>query len=401
MNSYNGKRLRDRNYCIFCKTTVLNFVRHITRNHLKEPEVRRVLAKPVGSRERKQLLSLMRKRGNYLINYKECTKPVKKSTSRNTAKTSFLPCVSCLGFYSANQLWKHRKVCIANGPRQQQEEQKAPRSRRTCAEAQNLLVRHLNVDRTLWEMVFPRMRPDHVSLVAKNDVLICAFGARYIRLHDNDTKKHIVNVTSRKMRELAKLLIALKQQEPSICNLSESLQPQYFDSVVAAVKTVAKYHETTKVFESPTYALQMASTLKHCCEIVLSDDDVFRSNQENVRNFITMLDLNWKVVMVMHPPPVPFPLPMKNTYNREHVETTANVDVDAETKRPKHVKKRVLVPWTPEQKRVVHVYFKEHIVQKRAPKKTECEALIQEHPLLLHNKNWLKIKVYVQNKYSK
>ncbi|GBP81158.1 hypothetical protein EVAR_25084_1 [Eumeta japonica] len=62
--------------------------------------------------------------------------------------------------------------------------------------------------------------------------------------------------------------------------------------------------------------------------------------------------------------------------------------------------KRVLVPWTAEQRNVVISHFKTHIRAKKAPKRHEADALKALHPELLHNKDWLKIKVFVQNNYK-
>lgn len=64
-------------------------------------------------------------------------------------------------------------------------------------------------------------------------------------------------------------------------------------------------------------------------------------------------------------------------------------------------KKRQLIPWTAEQISIVQSHFKNHINTKKPPKKWECEELIQKYPQLLKNKSWLKIKVYIQNKYTK
>ncbi|CAG4939638.1 unnamed protein product [Colias eurytheme] len=64
-------------------------------------------------------------------------------------------------------------------------------------------------------------------------------------------------------------------------------------------------------------------------------------------------------------------------------------------------KKRTLVPWTNEQKNVVTKYFKDHIKHKKPPKRAECDQLKNNHPTLLHNKDWVKIKVFIQNIYSK
>nr|CAI5864964.1 unnamed protein product [Callosobruchus analis] len=92
-------------------------------------------------------------------------------------------------------LWRHRKECAQNPDRKVSGK-----------------IRHLKVDLQLKTEVFPRMRPDHISLSAKKDPLICAFASRYLKIH---REKHFVLVTSRKMRELAKLILELKKIKPS------------------------------------------------------------------------------------------------------------------------------------------------------------------------------------------
>lgn len=64
-------------------------------------------------------------------------------------------------------------------------------------------------------------------------------------------------------------------------------------------------------------------------------------------------------------------------------------------------KKRNLVSWTIDQKNVVRNLFKSNINEKKVPKKGECEDLKKQFPELLQNKNWLKIKVFIQNEYNK
>ncbi|KAK4871469.1 hypothetical protein RN001_015593 [Aquatica leii] len=61
---------------------------------------------------------------------------------------------------------------------------------------------------------------------------------------------------------------------------------------------------------------------------------------------------------------------------------------------------RTLVKWTENQKRLVCKHFSDHIKNKKPPKKEECEQLIRQHQKLFGNKNWVKIKVYVQNIYT-
>lgn len=62
---------------------------------------------------------------------------------------------------------------------------------------------------------------------------------------------------------------------------------------------------------------------------------------------------------------------------------------------------RGLIPWTAEQKKICTTFFKFHIKNKQPPKRHECEALKEKHRDLLINKDWLKIKVFIQNTYTK
>ncbi|KAJ8948171.1 hypothetical protein NQ314_008470 [Rhamnusium bicolor] len=135
-------RKRKQASCYICESSVTNFARHIYRNH-KKPYV-----------------NIASKKGNYLTDPEE-GKPVRTGTE----STSYLPCIHCLGFYSSRNLWRHRKQCSENP-------NTAKSMADTKASAQNFQLNYLKVDPDLRERVFPRMRADKISLVAKKDPLI-------------------------------------------------------------------------------------------------------------------------------------------------------------------------------------------------------------------------------------
>uniref|UniRef100_A0A6P7GZ10 Uncharacterized protein LOC114344736 n=1 Tax=Diabrotica virgifera virgifera TaxID=50390 RepID=A0A6P7GZ10_DIAVI len=243
------KGLKKKDFCFYCESLVLNFARHTLRNHASEIEVQKILSLPPKNIERKRLLDVIRKKGNYL-NSNDICKPIQKSHSENDV----LPCTNCLGFYSVKTLWRHRNKCIGL------------KSKGHQSSAQNLLLANLKVDSQLRQTVFPRMRPDKISLVAKKDSLICAFGARYIKIH---REKHFINVASQKMRELARLLIQIKQRDESIKCLLDALKSKHFDLLVEATKAEAKYDADKDIYKSPTYALNMGTTLKQCAELAI------------------------------------------------------------------------------------------------------------------------------------
>lgn len=68
---------------------------------------------------------------------------------------------------------------------------------------------------------------------------------------------------------------------------------------------------------------------------------------------------------------------------------------------PKTIKcrKRTLIPWTEEQKRVTEFFFSNHIKEKIPPKKDEVMMLKEKYPKLFSNKPYPTIKAYVWNKY--
>lgn len=74
-------------------------------------------------------------------------------------------------------------------------------------------------------------------------------------------------------------------------------------------------------------------------------------------------------------------------------------DVDR-TPQQKTKKKRILIPWTSEQKRLAKEFFSKNIKYSKAPKRQECENLIEKYAKVFENKNWLKVKVFIQNQYK-
>ncbi|KAK9873488.1 hypothetical protein WA026_022899 [Henosepilachna vigintioctopunctata] len=126
----------------------------------------KILSLSTGYKERKKLLnSLRNKRGNYL-NSNEVTKPVRKGA----LKSNYLPSSFCLGFYSARNLWRHRKYT-----------NKIENPKNAQADTEIFFIRHLIIDLHLRAHVFPRMRADEISQIAKKNQLICAFASRYIK----------------------------------------------------------------------------------------------------------------------------------------------------------------------------------------------------------------------------
>ncbi|CAG9829822.1 unnamed protein product [Diabrotica balteata] len=284
----NKKQSNKSVFCCYCECYVLNFPRHLTRNHTTELAVQKILALSPRNKNRKKLLFSLRKKGNYL-NSTITNKPVRKGDQFS----NYAACTYCLGYYSTKNMWRHRKNCEENVS-------KAAPSKNALSDCQNFFLRHLRVDPQLKLEVFPRMRGDYISLEAKKDALICAYAARYLKIH---REKHFISVTSRKMRELARLLIEIRKIKPCVKSLIDSLKPEYYDVLVDATKVVAKYDSEKQNYESPTYALNMGTTLKQCCDIALlhtlKKSDLLQtvnlaSIEINLKTLMKIIEANWK-----------------------------------------------------------------------------------------------------------
>lgn len=283
------KYKRSPDFCFFCEDDVLNFGRHIIRNHSQEITVQNILALPPKSVERKHLIASLRKKGNFIKNSSNLFKPVHKSYLSHT-EDNYASCPFCVGLYSRKLLWKHVKICPEN------KEKKCS----NLIEAQNTYFKNYDINPNLKARVFPHMSANKISFVAKKDPLICAFGARYLNIH---REEHQVNVCSRKMRELSKILIEARKVKPNIKDFFELLHPQHFDLIVSCVKVIAKYDSKTDQFLSPTYAMNISRSLKDCCDIAILQTVKRKYNYHNVSAatieadftmFKTLLETTWK-----------------------------------------------------------------------------------------------------------
>lgn len=481
-------------YCYYCKQGRTNITRHYVQKHSCETEVREILSKAPKSKERMLLICRLRRKGNFLASRRNIIKAVKSTKNQ---KRRLLPCDNCLGFFSSTGLWRHKVLC-----------------KKTKTAEQSPLLINKRVDQELKDDVFPCMISDIVGIEAKNDVLICAFGATCLHKQSKASSSYRC-VVSRKMRELSRMLITLRKYDPSIIDLTSALHPKYFYLFLMAAKEIAQYDVEKKIYKTRFLPINIGTSLRQCCEIALSDTssqedaadlqrliylfrekwndiilsqttseeiEIFKQKRfpwtkvqrqvalhyfrhhissgqypkqhecEELRKCYPKLffDKNWIRIQTFiqkqcckntcsglksqnnlapfnevnveakQAPQLPeFSTPnekrlqyCKRTYSRlEPQNSGASVDAVnpelnaapplSEVAVPKRKKPRFLVPWTKEQKDVVQQYFRKHIKANKVPKKMECEQLRLQHSKLLHNKDWVKIKVFVQNEYTK
>lgn len=254
-------------YCYYCQEPVKKFSRHLLRRHRSEKEVREILSKECSNKQRKCLLVRLRKKGNFLASKRNIIRPVKRKFNSNV---KLMSCNNCMGFYSTEFLVRHRMECSGNVSNRKDIEK---------------MYEILNKE------IFPLVGEDEVGLEAKRDVLICAFGARKLQTPHGDTMKYRKS-TCIKMRQLSKMLITLRNYDPSITDLTSCLQPKYFDFFVVATKEIGQYDAKQNTFKSPIFVLHIGPSLKHCCTIALSQASS-PEQVEKLEAFIEMFRKEW------------------------------------------------------------------------------------------------------------
>lgn len=216
------------------------------------------MALPVGSRKRKQLFDKLRNTGNFLNSTtKENVVPVRKPVGDivNANVFTYLPCKFCKGFYKKKTLSRHVKNCPHHT---------GNRSDRILAQSDGQsLLSNANQYNDLRKLVFPIMRADKLSLTAKQDYLICAVAQRYLKSHP---QKQFYVVTSRKMRQLGKLLIEMRKTK-NIPTFMDSLIPENFDLIVSATKLISGYNAESESYTAPSLAANMGTILKDCIDV--------------------------------------------------------------------------------------------------------------------------------------
>ncbi|KAK9885627.1 hypothetical protein WA026_012392 [Henosepilachna vigintioctopunctata] len=135
-------------------------------------------------------------------------------------------------------------------------------------------------------------------MVAKRDTFIGTFGARYYKSH---REKPSVNVTYRKIRELARLLIEGKKLTPSVKNFVHPLKPQNFDLLISVTKSISNHDEMHDVYKSASTALNKGTTIKQCCQTtILSVLKKVALRGYNGRSLSKLIESEWRFEVSNH-----------------------------------------------------------------------------------------------------
>ena len=305
-----GKRVWDKtNFCIFCindgrqKTSHSKLARHIETVHRDEREIIQLsllLPKPnenadtkaLKQKERKLAFERLRKKGNFAHNTNVIEagkgtliverRPVQSATY---SYKDFLPCEYCFAFYYHVELFKHVANCHF-----------APREfvkyRRVKSMASMLIYQNSAACVDLKHLM-SRMVVDDVSTALKKDILLIKYGNALCRRHWNtEGQNHHI---SNKLRELSKLLLAVKETCVDVKCFKDCLDCTKFQFVIEAVTSLCGWDEDSGCILTPSLGIKLGHSLKKMSKILkgealmLNDHDL----KQQADDFYTLVEMRW------------------------------------------------------------------------------------------------------------
>jgi hypothetical protein len=284
-----GSKMQVGNYtkkqcCVFCKALVSKIGRHLEDVHTEEPEVCAFMAFKMKSKEKMKRMTLLRNRGNFNHNI-EVLKTGEGSiicAKRPTTETSyqqFYPCPSCLAFYSRHELWRHVRTCPFRSARPNEKVEDV------LSDSRSMLLNIKTNDPRLAKLM-SNMRADKVYDIISDDILIRSYAIFLLDAHAGDADKHI----RQKLRQLGTLVLLLrKDSENDSLLLSDVINPESFDLVIANVKTLGSNSLQLKLGASlrKIAALTVTQSLRHRFTALSNE------LRESCEAFIAIYDGEW------------------------------------------------------------------------------------------------------------
>lgn len=220
-----------KNFCLYCKTFQSKIHRHLQRVHKDEADVQKFLDLPKGTTERRRIIDIIRRNGNFLFNTNTefnsgellvCRRPNQKML-RNAQ--DFQACINCKGFFSKTTIRHHFRYCVGRSKK---------RNRSINVLGRSITGRiHEAANLTLATVVFPVLREDRVTRLIRYDELLIKHANK---LCDKYKLQHQHDMIRSRLRLLGRFLIVLKSINPDIDNFTSLYNPKYYDDIIQAVK---------------------------------------------------------------------------------------------------------------------------------------------------------------------
>lgn len=205
--------------------------------------------------------------------------------SRRPSKSSgkraidYLTCANCYGTYSSTVLRYHFNKCTNNAAKNER-----------CAKELGRAVEgriHTQTCDDLQLTIFPSMVQDDAAKAAQFDWLVVTYGND---LCLNYGEHYLQGMVRDKLKSAGKILVAARSISSEITDFSSIYNVKHCETVIGAIRKVAKFDPKTKTVKSPHTASSMVILVNTLGELLIvesmkQDDDV---REKNVQRFLTV-----------------------------------------------------------------------------------------------------------------
>ena len=284
--------------CFYCTKLYPKLARHLTKVHANEKEVSKALSYKPLTKERQKELTRIRHMGNYNHNVQVLETGVgelilarRPSEGVEACPEDFLPCPCCLGFFKKDELWRHSKTCDFKLEEDKGEDasEEDKKSKKIQEKSKIMLMSQLKPQESqCLKAALAKMKSDEVTIAARNDDLICKYGSIIAERHGQDN----LHLVSQGIRQLSRLLIQLRTNNSMGIHLKDFLKPEYFDHIVASVKTLCNFEESSaKSVGIPSLALKLGHAINKCITIqrgkaLREKDQVLLQDMDNLEKLM-------------------------------------------------------------------------------------------------------------------
>ncbi|XP_063901212.1 uncharacterized protein LOC135120825 [Zophobas morio] len=264
-------------YCFYCGKLRTCMGRHLQKVHAKETEVKNMCFKP--TKEKNKLLRQLRLKGDQKYNLQvnlhqriPVRKPIKQKLSES------IHCPTCSGLFAKRNFAKHELKCSKRAPDRRRRRQNA------------LILDQRQISKSLEEKLHIKlvsnMLNDEIGVVAKNDQTILLLGIHLCKLN---SEQRFMDNTRSQMRRCARLLLIIKQLDPSITSFAECFMPSKYKLIMQAIRNLTGSRDE-EVITAPSLALQfgpLLTTIASRLKIQLLENNVAEEDPRMVtlRNF--------------------------------------------------------------------------------------------------------------------
>ncbi|OWF54306.1 hypothetical protein KP79_PYT19773 [Mizuhopecten yessoensis] len=100
---------------------------------------------------------------------------------------------------------------------------------------------------------------------------------------------------AKRMRQLSRLLIQMKESNPAITSVKQCVSPEHWESLLQAVKCVARLNEETGLYDTPSMPLKLGHSIQMCAKILKSAGLIKqnKSKQQETESFLSLYTDDW------------------------------------------------------------------------------------------------------------